>query len=122
MRSCDRLPVYIRRRRGAQHNTKLFWKNYSKFVRFLFKTPYFDYQCGFKCFSGKSIEKLLPFVRDEKWAWDTEIIVRAHLNGLKVHEKPVSWEENKSSKVHIVRDSIRMGSAAVALALLLRKR
>lgn len=109
---------------GVERSTmrKFFGKNYSRLVRFLFKTPYFDYQCGFKCFSREALKQLLPFVRDERWVWDTEIVVRAHLNGLRIDEKPVSWEENRSSKVHIVRDSIRMGSSVIALALLLRKR
>ena len=46
---------------------------------------------------------LLPLVEDEGWFFDTELLVLAEHNGLRIHEVPVDWVDDPVSRVDIVR-------------------
>jgi hypothetical protein len=47
-------------------------------------------------------------VQDQGWFWDTEIMVRAHLAGLRIAELPALFARctDKKSTVRIWRDSL----------------
>ena len=45
---------------------------------------------------------LLPLVEDEGWFFDTEILILAERNGLRIHEVPVDWVNDPDSRVEIV--------------------
>ncbi len=62
-----------------------------------------DAQCGFKAMRNDAAERLLPEVRDDKWFFDTELIVKAQTKGWKVHEVPVHWVEDRDSRVNIMQ-------------------
>lgn len=65
-----------------------------------------DAQCGFKAIRKDIALQLLPLVRDTKWFFDTELLVRAERRGLRVVEIPVSWVETRpalrKSKVKVL--------------------
>ncbi|MDP2789755.1 MAG: glycosyltransferase [bacterium] len=65
-----------------------------------------DAQCGFKAIRKDVALQLLPLVRDTKWFFDTELLVRAERRGLRVVEIPVSWVETRpalrKSKVKVL--------------------
>jgi putative flippase GtrA len=42
-------------------------------------------------------------VEDEAWFFDTELLVLAEHNGLRIHEVPVDWVDDPDSRVDIVR-------------------
>jgi len=44
-----------------------------------------------------------------------ELLFLARRAGLRVLEVPVRWDHNEGSKVHIVRDSLRMFAEVVSL-------
>ena len=46
---------------------------------------------------------LLPLVEDEGWFFDTELLVLAEHNGLRIHEVPVDWVDDPVSRVDILR-------------------
>src|SRR6185436_9595482 len=64
-----------------------------------FSVNFRDAQCGFKAFDGSTLSKLLPFVKDTGWFWDTELMIYAQKMGYSIREVPVNWNE--------VRDEIR---------------
>jgi glycosyltransferase involved in cell wall biosynthesis len=68
-----------------------------------------DLQCGFKAIKIKAFKKIAPFIKDNKWFFDTELIILAHRFGFKIKEIPVNWEEcrweKRKSKVNLLRDS-----------------
>ena len=84
-------------------------KIYNCLVRFFFNSPLHDHQCGFKAFNKFNIIKLLDNVEDTHWFWDTEIIIRAIEHRLNVVEFPITWKHRKTSKVHLLKDTIYMG-------------
>jgi len=49
------------------------------------------------------------------FGFDVELLFLAQRAGLRMFEVPVRWDHNEGSKVHIVRDSLRMFAEVVSL-------
>ena len=49
------------------------------------------------------------------FGFDVELLFLAQRAGLRMLEVPVRWDHNEGSKVHIVRDSLRMFQEVVSL-------
>jgi len=58
-----------------------------------------DTQCGFKAFSAKAAEDILPRCRIDRWAFDPEILIIGKKLGYKIKEVPVVWRNDPDSKV-----------------------
>jgi hypothetical protein len=83
-------------------------KGYKLLVRMLLRLDLGDTESGCKFFKREEITKVLPRIKDEKWFWDTEIIVRSRLAGLKIVDLPTVFvRESLYSRVKIIRDSWR---------------
>jgi len=83
---------------------------FNTLVRTVLRSDLQDHQCGFKALSRTAFEQLGPKVEDEHWFWDTELLVKAQREGMRVKEFAVDWEPKGDSKVDIVRDVFGMGS------------
>jgi len=88
---------------------------YNFLVRLLFGSVIHDHQCGFKAFRRGDVLPLLNEVEDRHWFWDTELLVRAQANGLKVDDFPIRWREGKESKVRLWADIAYMLGRLIAL-------
>src|SRR4051794_17428751 len=60
-----------------------------------------DAQCGFKAVRADVAHALLPLVEDDGWFFDTELLVLAEHNGLRIHEVPVDWVDDADSRVDV---------------------
>jgi len=58
-----------------------------------------DTQCGFKCFSRRIIDEIIPKCRISRFAFDPEILILAKRAGYKIKEIPVYWKNDLESKV-----------------------
>ncbi|MBK9295114.1 MAG: glycosyltransferase [Oligoflexia bacterium] len=67
-----------------------------------------DTQCGFKMFKKQSVKLLFENLKTYDFAFDVEILLRAKKLGFKVKSMPVQWINSKHSKVHFIKDSIKM--------------
>ena len=67
-----------------------------------FRTSLRDTQCGFKAIRRECARKLLPFVKDTGWFWDTELLLLAAKSGWRVTFIPVRWVEDPDSRVRVV--------------------
>ncbi len=65
-----------------------------------------DAQCGFKAVRADVARRLLPAVEDDGWFFDTELLVLAEHNGLRIHEVPVDWIDDADSRVHVTRTAL----------------
>ena len=65
-----------------------------------------DAQCGFKAVRADVARRLLPAIEDDGWFFDTELLLLAERNGLRIHEVPVDWIDDADSRVHIVRTAL----------------
>ena len=61
-----------------------------------------DAQCGFKAITRRAAQALLPWVRDDGWFFDTELLVLAQRSGWRVAELPVRWVEDTDSTVRLL--------------------
>lgn len=67
-----------------------------------------DAQCGFKAMRRSCAQALLPQVQDNRWFFDTELLIRAEQQGYRVKEIPVRWREDPTSTVRLARDAWEM--------------
>lgn len=72
---------------------------YNNFLKLFFGSRINDHQCGFKAFKRKKILSLLSAVRDSKWFWDTELLIKAQKRGLKIKEIPIKWVETQEGTI-----------------------
>jgi glycosyltransferase involved in cell wall biosynthesis len=77
-------------------------RGYNLLVHALFRAGFSDAQCGFKALRADVARLLVPLVRDESWFFDTELLLLAERNGLRIHEVPVDWIEDLDSRVDLV--------------------
>lgn len=82
---------------------------YSRTFRFLFRMSIRDPQCGLKLFRKVVIPKLLDKVIVKDFAFDTDLVVNAYAQKLRIKEVPINWIEGKYSSVSIIRDIKLMG-------------
>ena len=67
-----------------------------------------DTQCGFKMFTHEAARKIFSNIYLTGLAFDVEVLLEADRRGYKVIEMPVPWKEGNSSRVHLLRDGIKM--------------
>lgn len=77
-------------------------RTYNGIVRTVLRARFRDAQCGFKAIRRDTAAALLPQVRDEGWFFDTELLVLAQRQGLRIEELPVRWIDDPRSSVRIV--------------------
>lgn len=95
----------------------LYSRVYNAAARFLLGTRVRDHQCGFKVFDGDAMRSILPFVKSERFFWDTEVLAFAEWFGYRVQEVPITWKEGTASKVRLFRTPLEMFSALLRLSL-----
>jgi len=67
-----------------------------------------DTQCGFKLFRRETTRRAFELQRVERFGFDPEILFLIQRFGGRVVEVPVRWNHNPATKVHYLRDSLRM--------------
>jgi glycosyltransferase involved in cell wall biosynthesis len=77
-------------------------RGYNLLVHVGFHAHFSDAQCGFKALRADVARRLVPVVADDGWFFDTELLLLAERNGLRIHEVPVDWVEDLDSRVDIV--------------------
>ncbi|QXJ26842.1 glycosyltransferase [Actinomadura graeca] len=79
---------------------------YNALLRYGLGARFSDAQCGFKAARAQVVRPLLAVTRDDAWFFDTELLVLAEHNGLRIHEVPVDWVEDVDSRVNVVRTAL----------------
>lgn len=75
--------------------------------RLVLGLPHADTRCGFKLFTREAKDKIFPLQTLERWGFDTEVLVIAQRQGLKVAEVPVEWHDRPNGTIYPWRDSLR---------------
>ncbi len=82
---------------------------YNYLARLFFDYQISDLQCGFKALKRSLFNRLQPYLLDDQWFLDTELIIFAHYFGYRLAEIPVDWEErrykSRQSKIKVFSDS-----------------
>lgn len=84
-------------------------RNCNFFYRLFIGHKISDTQCGFKAIKKNVFYEISPYINDNNWFFDTEVIAFTQFLGYKIKEVPVNWEENRydkrKSKVNLIKDS-----------------
>jgi putative flippase GtrA len=85
---------------------ELISRSYNTILHAALRVRFTDAQCGFKAVTRDAAARLLPQIRDDGWFFDTELLVLAGREGLRIHEVPVDWVDDPDSRVDIVRTAV----------------
>jgi putative flippase GtrA len=91
-------------RRGLKR--ELISRGYNLLLRTTLRTRFRDAQCGFKALRADTARRLLPEVQDQRFFFDTELLVLAQRNGLRIHEVAVDWTDDPDSRVDLVATAL----------------
>lgn len=81
---------------------------YNLLVLLLLELDFTDTQNGFKALRYETVGMIAPYLRETGFAFDTEILMLAHLFGRKIEEVPVFWRDSSAeSNVSLLMDSIK---------------
>ncbi len=93
-------------------------RSYNFLLRRYLGVSFSDAQCGFKAMRHDAAERVLPYVQDTNWFFDTELLVIAERAGMRIHEVPVDWVDDARSSVDIaataredLKGMVRVGHA-----------
>jgi putative flippase GtrA len=111
----SRLAAGARVQRGTRR--ELLSRTYNRLLHVIFGSRFRDAQCGFKAMRTDVARRLLPEVRDNGWFFDTELLLLAERNGLRITEVPVDWIDDADSRVALLRTALEdlQGMARMAL-------
>jgi glycosyltransferase involved in cell wall biosynthesis len=91
---------------------------YNLIIRSLFRTGIRDHQCGFKGFRRDVLLDLAPRTVNDRWFFDTELLINANDREYMIRELPIEWEENARTKIivswvifHMMLDILRFLSS-----------
>ena len=79
-------------------------------------------QCGFKAFKRTRINKIINNVSNNKWFFDTEFIIMARSENLKIDQIPVVWVDDPNTSVNILTTAIEDLIGLIKLRLKLFKK
>lgn len=83
-------------------------QGYNHLARLFFNHGIHDLQCGFKAMKRDLFRRVHDYLLDDKWFFDTELIIFASQLGHRIVEIPVDWEESRyairKSKIKVLSD------------------
>jgi dolichyl-phosphate beta-glucosyltransferase len=87
---------------------ELMGKTFNLLIRLLGVRGLRDTQCGFKLLDGEVARELFAAVQVDGFAYDVELVWLARRRGYHVTEVGVTWSNSPASRVHPLRDPLRM--------------
>jgi hypothetical protein len=95
---------------------------YARLCHMVLPVPVKDSEAGFKFFRLERIAPILGTVKNQGWFWDTEIVVRAGLVGLRIGEVDCLFVRNyqKKSTVKVISDTKDYFSALLRMRRVLK--
>jgi glycosyltransferase involved in cell wall biosynthesis len=80
---------------------------YNLLIKAMFGNGFSDAQCGFKAIKRSVAQELLPWVEDNEWFFDTELLLLAEERGYRISEVPVDWIEDLDSRVDVTSTAVK---------------
>jgi dolichyl-phosphate beta-glucosyltransferase len=101
------LRAELQTQRQSLHR-QLFGRVFNGLNRIILGLRYKDTQCGFKAFTRRAAQTILPLQRIERWGFDPEILFLASKFGFRVEEVPVHWGHVGGTRINPLMDGARM--------------
>ena len=78
-------------------------KVFTQLSSWILALPISDFTCGFKGFRREAARELFSRQRLKDWSFDAEMLYLAKLKGYRTKEIPVSWRDDRATKVRLGR-------------------
>jgi dolichyl-phosphate beta-glucosyltransferase len=101
------LRAELQTQRQSLHR-QLFGRVFNGLNRIILGLQFKDTQCGFKAFTRRAAQTILPLQRIERWGFDPEILFLARKFGFRVEEVPVRWGHVGGTRINPLMDGARM--------------
>jgi dolichyl-phosphate beta-glucosyltransferase len=101
------LQAELQTNRQSLHR-QFFGRVFNALNRLILGLPFKDTQCGFKAFTRRAAQTILPLQRIERWGFDPEILFLARKFGFRVKEVPVRWGHVGGTRINPLIDGARM--------------
>ena len=101
------LRAELQTQRQSLHR-QLFGRIFNLLLRITLGLQFKDTQCGFKAFTRRAAQMILPLQRIERWGFDPEILFLARKFGLRVDEVAVRWGHAGGTRINPLMDGARM--------------
>lgn len=88
---------------GRPFKREILSRGYNIIIKIFFRTRFSDAQCGFKAVSRKVVEKLIPYIKDNAWFFDSELLIVGEKSGYRIYEEPVVWVDSPGSTVRVLK-------------------
>jgi glycosyltransferase involved in cell wall biosynthesis len=80
-------------------------QSYNIVIKIALGTHFHDAHCGFKTGRREVVQKILPYIKDNEWFFDTEFLFYGEKMGFSIEEIPVTWIEDPDTKAKIFKDA-----------------
>jgi len=87
---------------------RIFGRIFNLALRLILGLQFKDTQCGFNAFTRRSAQAIFPQQEIERWGFDPELLYLARKFGFTVSEVPVAWAHREGTRIHPLRDGVRM--------------
>jgi len=87
---------------------QLFGRVFNALNRIILGLRFKDTQCGFKAFTRRAAQTILPLQLIERWGFDPEILFLARKFGFRVEEVPVRWGHVGGTRINPLVDGAHM--------------
>ncbi len=81
---------------------ELISRSYNLLLKLSLRGRFSDAQCGFKAMTSQAARELLPLIQDDEWFFDTELLITAERQGMRISEVPVDWVDDPDSSVKVI--------------------
>lgn len=92
-------------------------KTFNFIVRLFSGLNFIDTQCGFKAFRKDAAKQIFAVQSLNGFSFDVEILMLAKRFGFQTRSIGVEWKNSADSKVHIIKDSLKMLRDVIRLRL-----
>ena len=101
------LRAELQTKRQSAHR-QLFGRIFNLLLRIVLGLQFKDTQCGFKAFTRRAAQTILPLQRIQRWGFDPEILFLARKFGFRIAEVPVRWGHVGGTRINPLIDGARM--------------
>lgn len=81
---------------------ELISRSLNMLVKLIFFVSISDLQCGFKAVSRNTVTKLIPYIEDNDWFMDSELLIVGEKSRYIITQIPVVWRDNPGSTVRVL--------------------
>ena len=84
-------------------------KCFNRIIYIAFNSKFTDGMCGFKFYSTKKLDSFFEntFFQSDGWFFATEFLILADMQNFRILEIPINWTDGETTKVKIIRLSLK---------------